>query len=470
MFDPAIVYAKGGSLIRMLHEYLGDDVFRNGLRIYMKRHKYGSTTTADLWRALAEASGKDVEAFMEAWISKPGHPVVDYVVHEGHASIAQKRFFASPAQANPHDTTLWPIPLLSSTLPDAALFTGRKTELVVEPADYHLLNEGGTGFYHVRYDAKNVAKLARAVASGKLSAGDRQRLLMDSVSLNRAGIEPTLDTLRLLDHYNKESDYAVWIGINAATNALRVLVNDDPAFKPDLQRFIASLSRSEFSRLGWGIKKGESHFDTLLRPFVISNMAYAQDPGTVNHCLEMFDGAEKPEDLPSDIRSIVYAVAVRERGEPVVKKLLGWYKSTSSADERVNLCAGISSVRDPKLGKKMLALITTKTVKLQDMFYWFIYFIRNPDTRQVTWQWLQDNWDWVEKNFAGGDDYGFFPKYSGSAFSTRKELAAYKKFFTPKLNEPSLKRTIEQGFEDIEIRALWRERDLDAVTDFLKKY
>lgn len=468
LFDPAIVYAKGGSLIRMLNQYLGADTFREGLRIYMKRHAYSNTTTSDLWHALAEASGKDVEHFMADWISKPGHPVVHYQLHDGHATITQQRFFANPTQAK-KDGTLWPIPLLSSTLPDLQLLSAKKAEAVVTKGDHHLLNEGGTGFYHVRYDAKNLANLAHAVGEGKLDTTDRQRLLMDSVALNRAGLEPTIDTLRLLSHYSQESNYAVWLGINGAVGALRTIINDDPAYKPDLQRFIANLSRSEFERLGWQAAKNEPHFDSLLRPFVIGNLVYAEDASVVKHCLDLFEAAKKPEDIASDIRSIVYSAAVREHGQAATEKLVRWYKTTLSADERINIVAGLSSIRDEKVAKKLLALITTKTVKLQDSFYWFIYFMRNRYARKVTWQWMQDNWDWILQQFGGDKDYNYFPKYASSTFSTREELADFRAFFGPKIKEPALTRTIEQSIEDIEVRILWRERDLVAVTDFLKK-
>jgi len=468
LFDPAIVYAKGGSLINMLHQWLGDDVFRKGLQIYMQRHKYGNTVTEDLWRALAEASGKDVEGFMTDWVSKPGHPVVSFEVEDGHAHVTQKRFTASPEHIH-DDPTIWPVPLLSSSLPDVELLRERYVKAVVQPAEYHMLNEGGTGFYHVRYDRKTLSRLAHAVSEGKIETIDRQRLLFDSVALNRASFAPTLETLRLLSHYDTEDNYAVWLGINAATGSLRFLINDDPAFKPDLQRFIAGISRSQFERLGWKHHDGESHFDTLLRPFVIGNMVYAEDAAVMKHCLDHFDAAKKPEDLPSDIRSIIYSAAVKERGESVVTQLLEWYKTTLSADERINIVAGLSNVRDPKIAKRLLDLVTTKAVKLQDVFYWFIYFVRSRYARDVAWQWMIDNWNWIVKNYAGDADYGHFAKYSSGAFSTAEELTRYKDFFVPKQKEQALTRIIDQGIEDIEIRILWRERDLEAVTDFLKK-
>jgi aminopeptidase N len=80
------------------------------------------------------------------------------------------------------------------------------------------------------------------------------------------------------------------------------------------------------------------------------------------------------------------------------------------------------------------------------------------------------HWDWITKQFKNSHDYADFPKYSSSAFSTREELAQYKQFFEPKLNEADIAMTIKQGIEEIETRVLWRERDLAAVTDYLKKY
>ena len=60
----------------MLEGYLGEDVFRAGLRKYMTDHAYGNTTTADLCRALEAASGKPVAAIASTFIEQPGLPLV----------------------------------------------------------------------------------------------------------------------------------------------------------------------------------------------------------------------------------------------------------------------------------------------------------------------------------------------------------------------------------------------------------
>nr|CAH8833082.1 unnamed protein product [Trichobilharzia regenti] len=55
IFDP-ITYSKGASLIRMMKSFLGDDVFLNGLKIYLQENKYKNTDEEDLWKALDRVS------------------------------------------------------------------------------------------------------------------------------------------------------------------------------------------------------------------------------------------------------------------------------------------------------------------------------------------------------------------------------------------------------------------------------
>src|SRR5207237_1424381 len=55
MFD-VLTYEKGASVLRMLEQYIGPAVFRDGVRRYLGRHAYGNTEPADLWRAVGEAA------------------------------------------------------------------------------------------------------------------------------------------------------------------------------------------------------------------------------------------------------------------------------------------------------------------------------------------------------------------------------------------------------------------------------
>jgi aminopeptidase N len=73
LFDRHL-YEKGGLVLHMLRRKLGDDVFWDGVRLYLERHAHGVVETNDLMRALEEASGKSLERFFDQWVYRPGHP------------------------------------------------------------------------------------------------------------------------------------------------------------------------------------------------------------------------------------------------------------------------------------------------------------------------------------------------------------------------------------------------------------
>jgi aminopeptidase N len=69
-------YQKGGFVLHMLRSELGDSAFFVGVRDYYTRHKHGTAVTADLQAALERASGKNLQAFFDQWLRRPGYPEV----------------------------------------------------------------------------------------------------------------------------------------------------------------------------------------------------------------------------------------------------------------------------------------------------------------------------------------------------------------------------------------------------------
>src|SRR4051812_48685770 len=90
IFD-AISYSKGSCVIRMVSKYLGEDVFMEGIRQYLKKHAYGNTETGDLWKSLSAASGKDVATIMNIWTKRVGYPVVAVTENEADKTIHLKQ-------------------------------------------------------------------------------------------------------------------------------------------------------------------------------------------------------------------------------------------------------------------------------------------------------------------------------------------------------------------------------------------
>ena len=63
-----ITYCKGASVLFMLHEFIGPDVFKDAIQEYMEHFCYDNATTEDLWHFLSSSSKQDVGTIMNAWI------------------------------------------------------------------------------------------------------------------------------------------------------------------------------------------------------------------------------------------------------------------------------------------------------------------------------------------------------------------------------------------------------------------
>lgn len=76
LFD-AIRYEKGGRVLHLLRNYLGDDAFFISLNRYLRNHKFNNTELSDLRKAFEEISGEDLNWFFNQWWLDKGHPILD---------------------------------------------------------------------------------------------------------------------------------------------------------------------------------------------------------------------------------------------------------------------------------------------------------------------------------------------------------------------------------------------------------
>jgi aminopeptidase N len=109
--DGGKVYFKGAWVLQMLRHQLGEEVFWRGVAKYLNDHRWQGVETADLRRALEEASGRDLEQFFQQWVFGRGVPrlAVEYAwdVAKKRATVTvrqtQKIDAATPAFAFPLD-------------------------------------------------------------------------------------------------------------------------------------------------------------------------------------------------------------------------------------------------------------------------------------------------------------------------------------------------------------------------------
>ncbi len=86
-----LAYDKGGSLLRMIENFMTKEKFQMGVNSYLKEYAYSNAKTTDLWSSLTEFApdGVDLAQIMPSWTDQPGFPVVTY---DG-SKLFQQRFF-----------------------------------------------------------------------------------------------------------------------------------------------------------------------------------------------------------------------------------------------------------------------------------------------------------------------------------------------------------------------------------------
>lgn len=463
LFDPSIVYAKGARLLAMLHRYIGDDAFRDGLTHYFKAHAYKNTVGQDLWNALSTASHHDIVGFMIPWLEQPGLPIV----HLTRTGLSQERFVLGGD--NPTPDALWPIPLAAnqSSLPE--LLETRNMEYKLA-SDETKINVGGRGHFITHYNDENLltSRIAAIADGSETDPTDRLTLLHDASLLARAGYLSAAELFDLAQAYQNETSEPVWDIIGLVIGDLKRFVETSDTHEKKYKAQVAQLARQTYEKLGWDARHGESESDTKLRATIIGLLTYADDPAIIQKGLSAFHAGDDLATLPGEIRSLIFAIAAKHGSPDDIERLITTHSTTHSAELQGDIAAGLTATHDDALITRLLGfMLDEKIVRSQDLTRWFIYLIRNRYARNATWQWLQDNWDWIEKKYAGDKSYDDFARYGAGAFSTHEWLDRYKEFFEPKKSVPALARAIELGISDIQARADWIKRDKAAFFESL---
>ncbi len=464
LFDGAIVYAKGARLLRMLQTYVGNDAFQAGLKQYFKDFAYSNTEGDDLWNAIALSSGKDIATLMNTWISQPGYPVLHVNSRDERITISQEQFFVGPHAPSER---VWPIPLNSSNKQLPQLLTERSLTINSGDQTPLWLNVGDTSHFITHYDQALIDQHIQNICDGKMSVIDRVQLLDEATLLARAGVIPSARLIQLLTAYASETDEHVWTIIFVTLGELRKFVENDNAAEHQLRQLSARMAQHQYDRLGWVMVPNESEDDTKLRATILNLTLYGESQPAIDQARELYSSTNLNE-LDAELRPLIISTVARYGDETVVDELLAQYQATQSGELRQDICLGITSTRVPhKITELLDAIKNDAIIRPQDASHWFVYLIRGRDSRQVAWQWLQDNWQWVIDTFSGDKSYDEFARYSAGALMTRQQLQQYIDFFKPKRDVPALTRIIDMGISEITGKVELIERDGPAVRQAL---
>jgi aminopeptidase N len=474
IFDPSIVYAKGGSVLYMLLNHIGEEAFRDGLQVYFKKHAYGNTVAEDLWTALGSSSQQDISTFMEGWLTRPGYPLVeaDWTPGSKTIGLSQQRFLNDPAAQTPPSPP-WYVPLAPSIELDKTTLSTRKTTVSLKqasPAPLLLNHEGHSYFLPLYKNPAHLQQIIDGLKDNEVSAIDRLLLLDNYTMLQRGGLSSTIELLELLSAYQGETSENVWGAMAGAIGEARKLVETDDANDAKLDDMIRGLVLRTAENLGWDDKPGDDSQTLRLRGLTFGIAAGAKAEIIIAEGLRRFASFKKPGDLSPSTRGVVYFIGARHGSSSDFQKLLKLHEAIQNADEKEEIAAALTATKEPKHYNQLLGLLTTESVRRQDLLHWFAWLLRNRYSRATAWEWMTSRWEWIEKEFSADKNYSYFPRFAGSVFSRKSELKQFNDFFESKKSTVALSRDIQLAKQEINSRIAWRGRNEAAVKTWLKKH
>ena len=467
LFDGAIVYAKGSRLMHMLRRWLGDDAFRKGLGAYFEKHQYGNTIGRDLWDDLSQASGRDVAAFMDAWLEQPGYPVVTAKVENDSLILTQKQFFIGEHEDRGR---LWPVPLnsnwqgLPDTLTTERLEIPNYAALAAQNDGALRLNTENTAHYITDYQGELLDALLNNLSSldniSKLQIVQERRLLAESGKISYADLLPVISKLA------NETSYMVVSAVSQVLEGLNRFVDEGSQTEEDYKALLKVLSQSNFDRLGFEKQAGESDEDEMVRQLIVGNMIKADDETAKAQASQIFDKyRDNLEKLPAAIRLQVLVNQIKHHESKELTKLyLDLYVASNDGSFKNALSTALSYTKNKETLDELLATWKDKfTVKPQDLSAWYGRFLSRDFTQEAVWTWARENWDWIKAALGGDMSFDSFVISPAMVFKTEKRLAEYKAFFEPQLDDMAISRNISMGIKEIAARVELVKREKEAV-------
>uniref|UniRef100_A0A672Y9K6 Aminopeptidase n=1 Tax=Sphaeramia orbicularis TaxID=375764 RepID=A0A672Y9K6_9TELE len=370
LFD-SITYSKGAAVLRMLSEFITEEVFTKGLHSYLDEHKYSNTVYKDLWEHLqmaVDAAGinlpESVEVIMNRWILQMGFPVVTINTQTG--TVTQKHFLLDPDSPVDRPSPFnyeWIVPI-----------TWMKSSSAPEK-QYWLVEKEGSN---------------PEMINGDVPVINRAQIIDDAFNLARAKIVNITLALRTTTFLNKEVEYMPW-EMALSNLGYFYLMFDRSEVYGAMQAYLKKQVTPLFEHFkditaNW-TKIPENHTDQYNQVNAISTACISEVKGywMKNPTNNM---------IPANLRSTVYCNAIKAGGVEEWDFAWSMYKNATIAAEAEKLMSALSCTTQPWLLNRYLKYsLDPEKIRKQDASYTIVSIASNPIGQPLAWDFIRANWD-----------------------------------------------------------------------------
>jgi puromycin-sensitive aminopeptidase len=475
MFD-VLTYEKGASVLRMLEQHIGPTVFRDGVRHYLHAHAYGNADTKDLWISLGKAAKQPVPDLMDGWIFQSGYPLVTAeLTADSRLRLTQQRFTYLPQTSLPSprsSPTTWHVPIQLRTVAGEKqetrrhLLTGQEATLTLPPdIQTAVINEGGHGFYRVRYGPVLLKRLLDA-GIDTLAPIERFNLVNDAWATTVAGLKPLTEYLDLTARFAQDHDKNVWATLIDSFGFLNRII--EPSDRPMLEAFVRDRMAPAAAAVGWTAQPEESDLTRQLRSELIGALGrLGNEPAIQARAGELYETSKRdptavdPNLLPALV-SILAFIGDETRYEEFIRQ----FQSASTPQEERRYLFSLAAFRQPALLDRTLRMTLTGEVRVQDAPFIVSAVMSNVYGREQGWHFVKTNWDQMDRRFP---KQGLRRMCGGITGLCTPELEEeVREFFSTRKIDLGGK-TLEQYLEQLQITVAFRDRNGGQLRQYLKQ-
>ncbi len=460
MFD-VLTYQKGGSLLRMLEQYLGEAEFRRGVSHYLSKHEYGNTETSDLWDAIEEANpATPVRKLMDSWIWQPGYPLISARLDGDTLVLAQQRF----AYGDTDDPTVFVVPLhlCIDGVYSKVLLDGPQQRVALPSAESSVVvNAGGNGFVRVAYDEALRARLQRELP--KLTIIDRYNLIDDAWNEVIAGRLAAADFLTFAEGFAADRELAVWQAIVVGLRHIARLVEGDA--EAALQHRIAALVGPVITDIGWNPVAGEGDLRAKLRGLLLATLAVlGNDSDAQARSRTILEQGPGTDAVDAElIASATNAVAANGTDADYDHYLTN-FRNAATPQEQLRFLYALADFPRVDQVQRTIDLAFSGEVKTQNAPFLLNRCIANRRHGEMAWGQVRRQWDNANDKFPGNTIVRMIDPVK--TLTAPAAVADVQSFFSEH-PIPQAAKTLDQILERQRVNAALRERESERLATSL---
>jgi aminopeptidase N len=341
----------------------------------------------------------------------------------------------------------WTIPLctrsLASETPVCEVFGKSALSLKTPPAPF-LMNAGGTGYYRTAYPAAQLTAIRNGWA--QVTPAERITILDDAwalVGINRTPISRALDLTEALQQEKNRT--VIELMLPRLQQVERMLDKGDDRTK--FARWETAQLAPITQEIGFTAGTNDSDEVKSLRASLLETQAHLGDAEArkvANELAEKY--LEDPKSIDASLGNEALRAAATNGDAALYDRIEKKLETAGSPQLYFQYLIALTAFSEPRLTERSLAMLVSPKMREQDAGSFLAGLLRNPESRDAAWKFLQNHWGELKGkivSFGGSGAVGALGGYC----SAEKEKEVRDFFNAHSL--PGAERSIKGSLEEI---------------------